>query len=279
MTAVAATTAPRRIVVVSDLHANARALDACLERAEALGFDQLVVLGDLLTYGPDVGAVVDRVTELCRARGARLLAGNHDFLYRDLPGGERAYYDTLPAWLRASVDWTLARLDTAAFGALPWEDELVLGPVLFSHANPFGARNFRYLNHANDLVDAARAIARRGWQGGCFGHTHRSTLATVDVASGRVTDHGGAAERPVGPGQAGAVFIANPGSVGQPRGGGLGASFLTLTVDDRSVLDARLERVPYDVATHVAAVRQMGLDQATSDKLASFFAPPAPDGT
>jgi predicted phosphodiesterase len=259
----------RRIVVLSDLHANARALEACLDRASMLGFDELVILGDLLTYGADVGAVVDSVAELSQSRGAKLLVGNHDWLYRDLPKANRHYYETLPGWLRESIDWTLDRLDTKAFEALPWQEEVTIGPVLFSHANPFGSRNFRYLNGEQDVRDAAMNLGARSVLGGCFGHTHRSTLQAVHLDSGKVTDHGKEAEWSAS--SARFRFIANPGSVGQPRGGEPLPSFLRLVVDEMKV-HATLQRGAYDVAAHVAAVEGMGLTTATREKLVGFFA-------
>lgn len=46
-----------RFLCVSDIHGHARALDAVLEEAQALGFDQLVACGDLVFPGPEPLAV------------------------------------------------------------------------------------------------------------------------------------------------------------------------------------------------------------------------------
>ncbi len=58
-----------RIVIISDLHANAPALDSLPETG-----DQLWVLGDLVNYGPDPRAVIDFV----RNHAALVVRGNHD---------------------------------------------------------------------------------------------------------------------------------------------------------------------------------------------------------
>ncbi len=42
-----------RFLCVSDIHGHAKALQAVLEEADALGFDQLVACGDLVFPGPD----------------------------------------------------------------------------------------------------------------------------------------------------------------------------------------------------------------------------------
>jgi len=58
-----------RIVIASDLHANLEALKV-LPR----DYDQLWVLGDLVTYGPNPAEVVDFV----RRNATLVLRGNHD---------------------------------------------------------------------------------------------------------------------------------------------------------------------------------------------------------
>ena len=63
-----------RYLIVSDIHANLEALDAVLEAA-AGAWDETLVLGDLVGYGADPNAVVDRVRAL-EPRG--IVRGNHD---------------------------------------------------------------------------------------------------------------------------------------------------------------------------------------------------------
>src|SRR5439155_23303178 len=58
-----------RICIISDLHANLEALEALPG-----DYDELWVLGDLVNYGPDPGAVVDFV----RSRASIVIRGNHD---------------------------------------------------------------------------------------------------------------------------------------------------------------------------------------------------------
>ena len=66
-----------KIALLSDLHANLPALDACLEHARAQGAEQFALLGDLVGYGADPGPVLDRVMQLV-ADGALCVRGNHD---------------------------------------------------------------------------------------------------------------------------------------------------------------------------------------------------------
>lgn len=243
------TAAEHTIVVVSDLHANGLALEAALAQARAGGCDQLVVLGDLLSYGADDAQVLELV-EAELAGGATLILGNHDALYLDLLDGDDGYYRRLPPWLREVADATAQRLDGARFRALPWRDDLTVDELYFAHAGPFGPRDWTYLNHEADRARARAALTERGARLGVFGHTHRPVI------------------------DAGPPVIVNPGGLGQPRTAAPGApaaTLLRLRVRD-GVATPTIEPVAYDVAAHLARVRALPLSSATVDKLCSFFA-------
>ena len=50
-----------RIALMTDIHANWRAFEACLDHARALRADRLVFLGDYVGYGPEPYEVLERV--------------------------------------------------------------------------------------------------------------------------------------------------------------------------------------------------------------------------
>ena len=66
-----------RIALLTDLHANREAFDACLAHAAARGADKFAFTGDLVGYGGDPAFVLDTVMEYA-ARGAIVVKGNHD---------------------------------------------------------------------------------------------------------------------------------------------------------------------------------------------------------
>ena len=47
--------------IISDVHANELALDASLAALDRLKVDRLVILGDVVGYGPDPEAVTQRI--------------------------------------------------------------------------------------------------------------------------------------------------------------------------------------------------------------------------
>ena len=68
-----------RYLVLTDLHANLHALDAVLADARSIGYDQVLVLGDLVACGGDPASVIDRTLEL---KPVALIRGNHDKVAR-----------------------------------------------------------------------------------------------------------------------------------------------------------------------------------------------------
>lgn len=252
-----------RVVVLSDLHANGRAVEAALAAARDRAPDHLVILGDLLTYGVDVRQVIDLVSDAVTRDGAALLVGNHDQLYFDLADGDTRYFDGLPGWIQESVEHTRAELDVRAFRALQWQTELRLGAVYLAHANPFGFGDWTYLNAAADVVRAGASLVEKGATVGVFGHNHRGALFAVDGTT--TTSLGPRADRVA----LERAFVTNPGSVGQPRSRERVSTMLTLDVGDS--LGASIETVEYDVAAHVAALQSSTLSKATKEKLVSFF--------
>ena len=62
-----------RYLIVSDIHANLEALESTLSAAGE--WDAALVLGDLVGYGADPNAVIERVLTL---PNATIIRGNHD---------------------------------------------------------------------------------------------------------------------------------------------------------------------------------------------------------
>ena len=234
------------VVVVGDIHGNARALRAALTQAQAGPLDHLVFIGDLLTYGHDVEEVLDLVGEAQVKHRAVLLVGNHDQMYFDLAAGKREYLDKLPQWIKDSVTLTLQKVDPASLrGRFAWSVEWNLDGALFAHANPFAFGDFRYLNSTDDHAAAVQVLRERGARLGVFGHTHRPLW------------------------HPGPVTLANAGSVGQPRDA-QGAVILRLHLD-RELVSGAFEPIAYDVEAHLNALRRAGLPESTTERLCGFF--------
>lgn len=252
------------VVVLSDVHGNVRALDAALRAARTRRIDRLVFLGDLLTYGPDVNAVVTRIADEV-SNGAQLLLGNHDQMYLEIADGRSDYYDQLPEWIRASVDLVCAELDFDAMVTLPFQREWTHRDVLFAHANPFS--DWRYLSTPQAQRDAATELVARQLMGGVFGHTHRPYLADIDPSEDTHESTDRSLSRST---RASGAFVFNAGSVGQPRERGAPSTILRLRLGPDETM-AWVEDVDYDHAGHRRALAALPLPKTTLDELSKWF--------
>jgi predicted phosphodiesterase len=235
-----------RIGVLSDIHANAGALAAALAACERERAEELVVMGDLLTYGCDVSETIELLLGLVSARpGTTFLVGNHDQLYFELQSGEPGYFDKLQPWIKESAQWTREALGARHLRDLfAWREERVVGDVLFAHANPFGGRDWTYLAKPPALAQAAAALAGRGLRAGVFGHTHRAMAECVD-----------------------GVWIFNPGSVGQPRDDRGRSSAAVLDTERLAFTPLELD---YDERAHCERVRQSTLTGTTKREILKY---------
>ena len=73
-------------LVISDIHANPWALQAVLDDAARVGFDDIWFLGDLWGYGPEPYSVWNMLFEH-RDKKLVTLAGNHDWAVCGIPAG------------------------------------------------------------------------------------------------------------------------------------------------------------------------------------------------
>ena len=232
-----------KIGVVSDVHGNAQALAAGLAQLERERIEHLVMLGDLLSYGCRPLEVLERMAAAARRWPTTFLVGNHDQLYFELQRGEEGYVTQVHGWIQESARWTNARLgDSRLETMFPWTDQWRHGDVLFAHANPFAARDWRYLNTDVERDRATATLLEQRLRVGVFGHTHRRS----DVR-GR------------------GVRLLNPGSLGQPRDQAAVSTVALLDGDDWRVLE-----LAYDEAAHRSDVEQSGLSAATQREILKF---------
>lgn len=75
-----------KLALLSDIHSNRQALDACLQHARAHGADHFALLGDLVGYGADPAYVVQQAMDLVAA-GYTVIGGNHDAFAVQPPAG------------------------------------------------------------------------------------------------------------------------------------------------------------------------------------------------
>ena len=240
-----------KYLVISDVHANLEALEATL--AAAQGCDRALVLGDLVGYGADPNAVIDRVRAL---RDATFIRGNHDKVgagLEDVKGFNHL--------ARQAIAWTAAQLTP---GNREWLAALPQGPVVAAtgveicHGAPFDEDAYVF-----DDLDAVRALRTARAPLCLFGHTHVPAVFRFDTELDLLgPPRGSHFAMTLDPD---ARYLVNCGAVGQPRDGNPHAAYGVLDTDARTLV---IERVSYDVQGAQAKIVAAGLPDVLAQRLA-----------
>jgi predicted phosphodiesterase len=241
-----------RILLLSDIHGNLEALDACL--AAAPPHDSVINLGDIVGYG----ASPNEVAERSRALGSVFVRGNHDKACTGLEGLE--YFNPIAAWAALwtqqaltpeNYEWLRAlptgpvQLDNIVSPAANIDGEDVAAmPVYAVHGSP--ADEDEYIITLQDALDV---LMRSSVRLTFFGHTHVQggfSLNTTDgglvLSPSYVTKKN--AEQIDFQLDPATRYLINPGSVGQPRDGDWRSGFALFDTDGYAIT---FFRVPYNV--------------------------------
>lgn len=245
-----------RIALLSDVHANIQALEACIAHARAQQADRFVFLGDMVGYGADPGAVVDRIMQLTE-EGALAIQGNHDAMAVTPPAEVRTVGDSTAAWTHRQLmpdqrDW-ISRLP------LTVQHE----SALFVHASANEPHLWRYVYEAQAATASLEGAS--AWPGVQYvfgGHVHLQTLY-YQGADGSLM--------PFAPQPGVAIpvpkhrkWLATVGSAGQPRDGNTLAMYCLFDIGRAQLA---FHRVPYDHFAAAAAIRRVGLHEFFADRL------------
>lgn len=244
-----------RILVLSDLHANASALKAALAAAQGR-WEQIVCLGDVVGYGPDPNEVTSKIREL----GAQTIRGNHDKAATGLMPTD----DFNPV-AKAAVDWTRSQLTP---DNLKWLTELPHGPlevggIVLVHGALQDEDEYVFTPEQalEGLLDSNAAVT-------FFGHTHHQGGFSYSNA-GNHLEMLNLRPRPSEPFAAlrleeGSRYLLNPGSVGQPRDSDPRAGFAIADLEHGVV---EFWRVPYDISDVQSRMRAARLPEALAQRL------------
>ena len=245
-----------RLALLSDIHGNIQALEACLTHARAQQAQRFAFLGDMVGYGADPVAVVDRVM-LLTEEGAMVIKGNHDAMALAPPAEVKTVGDSTAAWTHAQLrplhlDWITS---------LPLT--LHLDTVLLVHASANQPELWRYVydeRAATASLDGASA-----WPGVRYvfgGHVHEQNLYYRGANDGlmKFSPQPGVAV----PVPAHRQWLGTVGSVGQPRDGKPHAMYALFDSDRKQLT---FHRVPYDHLAAATAIRHAGLPEFFADRL------------
>ena len=226
-----------RILLLSDIHANLEALEACL--ATAPSFDSVVNLGDVVGYGASPNEVVDR----SRSLGKIFVRGNHDKAATGLLS-----LDDFNLLAATAAIWTRDQLTPEHH---EWLVSLPQGPLSLEgfpqaqlvHGSP--EDEDAYIVSIGDALVPLLALTTPLT---FFGHTH---LQGGFFANGTSADGFRPEYRTVGQAESVSLqlkpdtrYLINPGSIGQPRDGDWRAAFAVFDTEAQIV---HFHRAPYNL--------------------------------
>jgi predicted phosphodiesterase len=247
-----------RILLLSDIHSNVEALDACLPAAPPI--DTTVNLGDIVGYGASPNEVTKRVRDLAGI----FVRGNHDKVVTGI--------DTVEGFNPIAGVAALWNREQLTSEHLAWLRALTKGPVLSEISG------VQYVHGAPDdedryvvtLEDAALQLRQSSANITFFGHTH--IQGAFLLRDGLVQ-----AVRPeyatIGKQEtwdlrleSGLNYMINPGSIGQPRDGDWRAAFAVFDSEQRNVT---FFRVPYQIRGAQQKILAAGLPARLATRLAA----------
>ncbi|MCX7929918.1 MAG: metallophosphatase family protein [Chlorobi bacterium] len=243
-----------RIAIISDIHANLPALEACLEDISQQDVDTIYCLGDLVGYNVWCNEVVEYIRTEC----IPTIAGNYDVgigLNSDDCGcAYKTEYDRQLG--RQSITYTNATISESnreylrrlpAHIAIEYrmaDDHL--SRILLVHGSPRRVNEYLFADRSDDSL--RRIVEHAGVDVLVFGHTHIPYHRTLPSTDGRM------------------LHAINAGSVGKPKDGDPRACYVVLSVGSDGVQIA-FRRVAYDVERAAHAIEESPLPNDYAEQL------------
>jgi predicted phosphodiesterase len=246
-------------LILSDIHANLEALEACL--AAAPPHDLVANLGDVVGYGASPNEVIER----SQALGKIFVRGNHDKAATGLL--ELDDFNPLAA---AAAMWTRDQLTPEHY---EWLHALPQGPIPLEgfpqaqlvHGSP-GDEDVYIVSIGDALVPLLANSTALTF----FGHTH---LQGGFFANGSSADGFRPEYRTVGQPESVSLqlkldtrYMINPGSVGQPRDGDWRAAFALFDTEAQVV---HYHRTPYNLKAAQDRILAASLPPRLATRLAA----------
>ena len=239
------------LALLSDIHANLEALEACLRHARENGATRFAFLGDYVGYGADAAGVVS-VLMRYSAEGAVAVKGNHD----DALASKPAYMNEA---VRESIALAREQLSTeqkAFLAGLPLTERQA--QLFFVHASAATPGRWSYVDSP---AAALRSLRAADSPYTFSGHVHDQLLfAEVDS---RAAQHRPVPASAIGVG-AHRRWLGLVGSVGQPRDGVPAAAYAVFDDEARRIT---FFRVPYDHHRAAMKIREAGLSASLAHRV------------
>lgn len=233
------------IGVLSDIHGNLEAFSAVVNDLEQRNVDEVIILGDLIGYGPDP----EEVVQLCISQSYSSVLGNHE---------AALFNKKMRSWLNFqarenSVHTEKLMSSRAIDFCRNLETTLTRDNALFVHGFP-PRSILQYVTTKTEKM-LKNYFSSTSQEFAFVGHTHDLLWVSSDgenVICEKPAENILALEQ-------GKKYILNAGSVGQPRDGDNSAKYLLWNVRERTI---EVVYVPYDFRETARKILQRGFPEA-----------------
>ena len=241
-----------RIGILSDIHGNLEALDACLKALEEAGAETYIQCGDIIGYGPDAEACTQRVMQLPLLAG---VMGNHDAILA---------FPSLENWFnyeaKTALGESIKKLPVACADYLRTLPASVQGEnFAVVHGTPFDP--IKEYFHSMEQFN----MYYRLWQGQVLfvGHTHlqfyiKGSPRTCHMYLNQKEEHTITLHK-------NCRYVINPGAVGKPRDHN---PYAACGLWDSDEATFTFLREPYDFTLTQEKMRQSGYPEFLIESLA-----------
>lgn len=239
-----------RQAILSDIHSNIEALQACVSHARGEGATHFACLGDCVGYGADPVPTLDLLRSLPHLL---LIRGNHDealFLHDEIgmPG------------IREVIDWTVKQLAPAHFELLKSAPYVhTVDDITYAHASAHAPQKWDYLRQPEQIRDCLAATPAHVT---FIGHVHVPMVFYLTTGD-TLREHGPESGVPI-PLSPSGRYVVNVGSVGQPRDGNSAASY---ALYDSERAEVTIHRVSYDYMSAAKRILEAGLSARFAERL------------
>ena len=236
-----------KYAIISDIHANADALESVLADIDDRRVESIICLGDIVGYGPEP----DRCIDLIRGQCAFSIMGNHDHAVLGLT--DTSYFNP---YARRAVEWTQKQIsDESRRFLLSCPFTVSDEGCFFVHASPHLPAEWKYIISRRDAMHNFDDFSERI----CFvGHSH------IPVTFCRVQNRVRLVEEKSWQIDSDEKCIVNVGSVGQPRDNNPQSSY-GIFDNESGLFD--LIRVSYNVSSTQSKMKQHQLPEYLIQRL------------
>ncbi|MBN2225400.1 MAG: metallophosphoesterase family protein [Deltaproteobacteria bacterium] len=238
-----------RTAIISDIHANLIGFRAFLDAVERLSVQRTLCLGDIVGYNPWPNECI----QIIRDRSIACVMGNHDRVAARIEDP-----DNFNAPARQAILWTrsvLTEENRDFLAGLP-DRRVIDDSTIMVHGSPRNPDEY-ILTTKNACENMVFMKERFGASLGFFGHTHLPGV--FDLIHESIPIYEGKTSL-----KETSVYLINPGSIGQPRDGNPGVSFLVYDNDEKTL---EFFRVSYDIDAVFEAIGRKGLSPYLGKRL------------